>query len=293
MDITEWWQTIADKGGEFALQYGLRIVGVIVVFLVGRWVAAAFGRGVRKVMTKRKVDEVLVQFASNLVRYAMLVFVALICLELFGIETMSFVAVLGAAGLAIGLALQGTLAHFAAGVMLVLNRPFKLGDVIDAADVVGAVERLGLFSTTLVTPDNKTITVPNGKIWGSTIKNLSDRPTRRVEVEVGISYEADLDRAQETMVKALRVLPSVLANPAPEAYLKGFGPSSIDFELRCYCAPADYWAVREQMIRACKKALDLARITIPYPQMALHFEGQDLPMFAGKQAPIPQPAKPA
>jgi len=179
-------QSISGKAGEFALQYGLRIVGVVILFLVGRWVARAIGRGVKRILTKRKVDEMLVQFASNMARYAVLLFVGLACLELFGIQTMSLIAVLGAAGLAVGLALQGTLAHFASGVMLLLYRPFKLGEVIETADVIGAVEKLGLFSTTLLTPDNKTITVPNGKIWGSTLKNLSDRPTRRVDVEVGV-----------------------------------------------------------------------------------------------------------
>lgn len=290
--MDHWIQTIADKGGEFLLTYGLRLIGVIVIFLVGRWLARALSRGVKKLLTGRKVDEVLVQFASNLARYAVLTFVALACLELFGIQTLSFIAVLGAAGLAVGLALQGTLAHFAAGVMLLLYRPFKVGEFIQTAEVMGEVEKVGLFSTTLITPDRTTITVPNGKIWGSTIQNFSDQPNRRVDVPVGVSYEADLDRAQETMVKALRAVPGVLSDPIPAAYLKGFGASSVDFELRCHCAPADYWTVREQMIRACKKALDQARIAIPAPQLAVHFAGPEFPLLGGKPAAAAQPINP-
>lgn len=282
MDFNQLLQTVTEKGGEFALTYGMRIIGVIVVLLVGTWVARAVGRGVHKALSKRSFDEALAQFAGNLSRYGILTFVAVACLELFGVETMSFVAVLGALGLAVGLALQGTLSHFAAGVMLLVFRPFKIGEVIDTADVIGKVEKLGIFATTLVTGDNRTITVPNGKIWGSTIKNLTDRDYRRVEVPVGVSYDADLDKAQSTMLEAIRALPGVLTEPAPQAYLKALGASSVDFELRCFTAPGDYWAVREQMIRACKKALDAARIGIPYPQLDLHFDGAQLPMMAGK-----------
>ena len=283
MDFTNWLQSFTDKAGELALTYGVRILGVIAVLVIGRWVAGAVGRGVHKGLSNKHVDAVLVQFGGNLARYAVLTFVALICLELFGIETMSFVAVLGAAGLAIGLALQGTLSHFAAGVMLVVFRPFKIGEVIDTAGVIGKVEKLDLFATTLVTGDNKTVTVPNGKIWGSTIQNLTDREYRRVEVGVGISYEADLDKAQETLVAAISKLEGVRSDPAPQAYLKELGASSVNFELRCFVAPGDYWAVREQMVRACKKALDQARIGIPYPQLDLHVNPGSFPVLSGKQ----------
>lgn len=286
-------QSITNKGGEFALQYGMRIVGVVILFLVGRWVAKAASRAVNKLLTRRKVDGLLVQFASNMVRYALLAFVLLACLELFGVETMSFVAVLGAAGLAVGLALQGTLAHFAAGVMLLIYRPFKLGDVIQTADVTGAVEKLELFSTTLITPDRKTITVPNGKIWGSTLQNLSDQPNRRVDVEVSIAYGADLDLAQPAIVKALRGIPGVIPIPSPEAFLTGFDPLTVKLELRCYCMPADYWAVREQMIRVSKQAIDQARIAVPYAQLGVHFDAKEFPLVAASpQALAPRPSSP-
>lgn len=286
-------QSISSKSGEFALLYGTRIVGVIVLFLVGRWVAKAASRGVFNLLSKRKVDGLLVRFASNMVRYALLAFVVLACLELFGVETMSFVAVLGAAGLAIGLALQGTLAHFAAGVMLLVYRPFKLGDVIQTADVTGTVEKLELFSTTLITADRKTITVPNGKIWGSTLQNLSDQPSRRVDVEVGIAYGADVDLAQAAIVKALRAIPGVLASPPVEAYLTGFDPGSIKLELRCSCIPADVGMVREQMVRVSKNAIDQARIAISYPQLGVHFDGKEFPLVAAApQALAPRPSSP-
>lgn len=285
-------QSLTSKSGEFAVLYGTRIVGVIVLFLVGRWVAKVASHAVNKLLVRRKVDGLLVQFATNMVRYALMAFVVLACLELFGVETMSFVAVLGAAGLAIGLALQGTLAHFAAGVMLLIYRPFRLGDVIQTADVTGAVEKLELFSTTLITPDRKTITVPNGKIWGSTLQNLSDQPSRRVDVEVSIAYGADLALAQSAIVNALRTIPGVMSSPAPEAAFTGFDPTSMKLELHCHCIPADYLMVREQMLRVSKQAIDQARLSVPFAQLGVHFDAQEFPLVAKPQAPTPRPSGP-
>lgn len=265
------------------LEYSGKLTLALITLLIGWWLIGKLTRSIGRLLDMRQVDRALGSFIGSLVSIVLRVLLLISVASMIGVETTSFIAMIGAAGLAIGLALQGTLSHFAAGVMLVVFRPFKIGEVIDTAGVIGKVEKLDLFATTLVTGDNKTVTVPNGKIWGSTIQNLTDREYRRVEVGVGISYEADLDKAQETLVAAISKLEGVRSDPAPQAYLKELGASSVNFELRCFVAPGDYWAVREQMVRACKKALDQARIGIPYPQLDLHVNPGSFPVLSGKQ----------
>ncbi len=206
-------------------------------------------------------------------RYLVMLLVVLACLGIFGIETTSVAAVVGAAGLAVGLAFQGTLSNFAAGIMLLVFRPFKIGDVVDLGGVVGGVADISLFTVSVDTLDNKRVTIPNSAIFGSTIKNISHHPKIRVEIDVGVDYTADIDTTKKVLEDALLGVPGRLSEEPVEAYLMGLGGSSVDWQARVFCDPFTYWDVRMATIRAVKYALDGANIGIPYPQMDVHVDG--------------------
>jgi small conductance mechanosensitive channel len=259
-----------DKGLDLAIEFGPRVLGVLFIFILGKWLAGKFGRLTAAAVKKGGLDEMLSDFAGSMVRYLILAIAVLAALQMFGIETTSFVAILGAMGFAIGLALQGTLANFSSGVMLLVFRPFDVGDVVDAGGTVGKVETLGLFSTTLCTPDNVLITVPNGQIYGAVIKNMTRRPLRRVDVTVGVAYDADIDQAKAILIDVCKSIDEVVDEPGSDAYLKELGANSVDFQLRAWTEPANYWAVREQLLRRSKYELDKAGVGIPFPQLDLH-----------------------
>lgn len=263
-------QAWLEKAVEVGVPYALNVVWVLVIFFVGKWFANRFAQLTRKGLERAKVDPILSRFASNMVRYAVIVFTLLACLNIFGVETTSFVAVLGAAGLAVGLALQGTLSNFAAGIMLLLFRPFKLGDVVQAAGVTGTVNQLQIFSTVLITPDNISIVVPNSQIYGAIIQNFTALDHRRVTVDVGVAYDADIDKTKQLLIDAVKNLPNVETSKPVDAYLVGLGASSVDFQVRVFCEPANWGTVREAVTRAVKIALDHANVGIPYPQLDLH-----------------------
>ncbi len=183
------------------------------------------------------------------------------------------------ASFAIGMALQGTLGNFAAGVMLLVFRPFKVGDVVKAGGEIGSVVDIGLFTTEFKTPDNRKVVVPNGKIFGDTIENITHHPIRRVDVPVGTAYEADIDQTRAALEACISKIPDVLADPAPQVFLKELGGSSIDWVMRVWCDTPKYWDVYQATIRTAKMALDQAKIGIPYPQMDLHFDGPTLSAF--------------
>jgi small conductance mechanosensitive channel len=248
----------------------LRLVGVLVVFYVALKLGGWLGRKARDIMLRRKIDAALAGFVGNLTRWGVIVLAALACLGAFGIETASFAAVLAGAGLAIGLAFQGTLSNFAAGVMLLIFRPFTVGDVISVAGVTGKVKELGIFTTDFDTPDNRRIILPNGALFGATIENVTFHETRRCDVSVGAAYAADTDRTREVLLEAVQGLPGVMEEPAPQVYLDGLGSSSVNYQVRVWCKTAEYWDVREAMTRAIKLALDAAQIGIPFPQMDVH-----------------------
>ena len=191
-------------------------------------------------------------------------------LSQFGVETTSFIAVLGAAGLAVGLALQGTLSNVAAGVMLLLFRPFKIGDYIEGGGLAGTVKSISLFVTELATPDNVQIIAPNSQLWGSAIKNYSFHPTRRVEILIGIAYEDDIDKALAAIVDEVKKDSRVLADPAPMAAVTGLGDSSVNFTVRVWCNAADFWALKFDLTKKLKNRMDAENITIPYPQRTVH-----------------------
>lgn len=253
----------------------LNIVGALVLLALTFVVAGWAGRAARRAVDRSKLDPTLAQFFSSLARYAVLVTGGLMVLSVFGVSVASFAAILAAMGFAVGLALQGTLSHFAAGVMLLLFRPFRVGDVVNAAGVTGKVIEIGLFSTVLDTPDNRRLIVPNGSISGSTIENVTHHATRRVDLAVGTAYEADLDETRAVLEQVANSVAGGLPAPAAQVYLTDLGDSSVNWALRVWADTADYWAVRERLAVNAKKALDARGISIPYPQMDVHLNAPD------------------
>jgi len=254
--------------------YGLSVIGAIVILIVG-FVIAGWVRGsVEKGLSKfRKVDETLRSFFSSLAYYAVIIFTIIAVLSQFGVETTSFIAVLGAAGLAIGLALQGTLSNLAAGVMLLVFRPFSIGHYVDIAGTAGTVKSLDLFTTELATPDNIQIIVPNGAVWGATIRNYSFHPTRRVDIVLGIAYEDEIDKALAAIVEEAKKDSRVLGDPEPMAAVTDLGDSSVNFTVRVWCSAADYWPLKFDLTKNLKNRMDAEGITIPYPQRTVHMVG--------------------
>ena len=250
--------------------WGLRVIGALVLFIVGMMVCKAARRSLRKALEKSNLDNTLVPFISSLVYYLLLTFLILAVLSLFGIQTTSFIAVLGAAGLAVGLALQGTLSNFAAGVMLLIFRPFKIGDYIEAGGTAGTVQEIAIFSTTLHSPDNVRITVPNSGIYGSTVKNYSYNETRRNDMSFGISYDDDISKAVDVIQRALNADDRVLQDPAPVIAVGELADSSVNLLVRPWCKGADYWALRWDLTRKIKEDLEAAGCSIPYPQQDVY-----------------------
>ena len=251
-------------------QWGLKIVGAVIVLIIGRMVAGIIRSSVRKAMIKAEVDATLVPFVASLVYYAVLAVVIIAVLSLFGIQTTSLIAVLGAAGLAVGLALQGTLSNFAAGVMLLIFRPFKVGDLVEVGGITGKVVAVRIFSTVLKTGDNIMITVPNSQTWGGTIKNYDGFDTRRVDLVMGIDYGDDIQLAMETIQRIVTAHEGVLAEPAPQIAVAELGASSVDLVVRPWCAGADYWNVRFDLTKQLKEGLEAAGCSFPYPQQDVH-----------------------
>jgi len=251
-------------------QWGLKVVGAIVVLIIGRMVAGLVRSSVRKAMTKAEIDATLIPFVASLIYYAVLAVVVIAVLSLFGIQTTSLIAVLGAAGLAVGLALQGTLSNFAAGVMLLIFRPFKVGDFVEVGGVAGSVVTVNIFSTVMKTPDNIMITVPNSQVWGGTIKNYNGFDTRRIDLVMGISYGDDIQVAMDTISRIVNADERVLADPAPKIAVSNLGDSSVDLVVRPWCSGADYWNVRFDLTHQLKEGLEAAGCSIPYPQQDVH-----------------------
>jgi small conductance mechanosensitive channel len=250
--------------------WGLRVVGALVLFIIGLMVCKAIRRSVRKALTKSSLDETLVPFLSSMIYYLLLTFLILAVLSLFGIQTTSFIAVLGAAGLAIGLALQGTLGNFAAGVMLLIFRPFKIGDYIEAGGASGTVQEIAIFSTTLHSPDNVRITVPNSGVYGSIVKNYSYNETRRNDMVFGISYDDDIGKAVDVIRRALDADDRVLKDPATVIAVGELADSSVNLLVRPWCTGADYWGLRWDLTRKIKEDLEAAGCSIPYPQQDVY-----------------------
>jgi small conductance mechanosensitive channel len=249
------------------VSYGTSAAGALLLLFVA-WIAARIiGSMVATGLRKASFDETLTRFFAKAVRWLVLVIALLMCLSIFGIETTSFAAVLAAGGFAVGLAFQGTLGNFAAGIMLLVFRPYKVGDVVNVAGQVGKVNEIELFTTTLDTFDNRRIIIPNGTIFGSVIENITHHPQRRADVEVGVDYSADIQKTREVLEAAVKSVEGVLQDPAPAVMLTGLGGSSVDWVVRAWANTGDFGSVKERTTVAVKEALDAAGIGIPYPTM--------------------------
>jgi small conductance mechanosensitive channel len=254
----------------FVTTYGIKIIGAIVILVLGR-IAAGIGRSiVGRVLEKARSDPAIISFVRHLTYILILVFAVLAALAKFGIQTASFVAVLGAAGFAVGFALQGSLANFAAGVLILVLRPFKLGDYIMGAGQAGTVKAISLFTTELSTPDNVKILVPNGKLFGDVITNWSVYDTRRVDLVVGIGYDSDIQKAYEVIDSLIKDDNRILTDPAPQIAVSELADSSVNFVVRPWVNRADYWNVKFDLTRKIKEAFDANGIEIPFPQRVVH-----------------------
>jgi small conductance mechanosensitive channel len=250
--------------------YGLRVIAAIVIFILGRWVALGVAKLIKRIMLKSKVDETLVSFVRHLSYVALLAFVVIAALNQLGIQTASFIAVLGAAGLAIGLALQGSLGNFAAGVLMIIFKPFKVGDFIDGGGVAGTVEKIEIFTTQLKTPDNKTIIIPNAKITGDNITNFNVKGTRRVDFVFGISYGDDIDKARGIIKEIIDQDERVMKEPEPAIVVSELADSSVNLTVRAWTSAADYWSFYFDTIESVKKQFDAQGVSIPFPQRDVH-----------------------
>jgi small conductance mechanosensitive channel len=249
---------------------GMNLVYALIIFVIGRWVAKLISELVEKAMVKAKIDAILHKFVKNIVYLGLLAFVIVAALDRIGVDMKSFVVVIGAAGLAIGLALQGSLSNFAAGILLVIFRPFKVGDVVEISGKLGVVKQIQIFTTVLNSPDNIRIIVPNAQVTGGNILNYTINGTRRVDLVIGISYEDDIKKAKEVMEKVLTDDERVLSDPAHLVAVKELADSSVNFVVRPWVSAADYWNVYFDMTEKIKVALDSAGITIPFPQRDVH-----------------------
>ena len=249
---------------------GKNIVIALLIFYVGRLAISFVVRGLRKLMQKQGVDKTLETFVCNLVRVALLIVVVITAISAMGIETTSFIAIFGAAGLAVGLALQGSLSNFAAGVLIVLFRPYRVGNFVEAAGISGTVEQVQILTTVLTTPDNKQIIVPNSQIMNSIITNFSAKETRRVDMVVGVSYSDDLDLVRKTLEDLVAADDRILADPACKIAVSELADSSVNFVLRPWVNAADYWGVKFELTEAIKKRFDQEGISIPFPQRDVH-----------------------
>ncbi len=250
--------------------WGLKVVGAIAVLIIGSMVAKMVRRAVRKGLTARNVDATLVPFFASMVYYALSAFVFVAVLGLFGVEVASIIAMLGAAAFAVGLALQGTLSNFAAGVMLLLFRPFRVGEVVEISGMIGKVHEIGIFATHLNTGDNVRIIVPNGTVWGATIKNFATNDDRRVDMVVGVDYGDNLQTATDIIARVVAADPRVLQDPAVTIAVSELADSSVNFVVRPWCKKEDYWALKFDLTRKFKEELEAGGCSIPFPQQDVH-----------------------
>ncbi|QHG92001.1 mechanosensitive ion channel family protein [Sulfurimonas sp. CVO] len=270
MDISKY----TDLAIMYASEYGLKIIVAIAIFFIGKFIVKKIMTIMKNIMTKANVDRTLAEFLANVIYFTLLIVVILASLNTLGINTTSFLAVFGAASLAIGLALKDSLSNIGAAVLIIIFRPFNVGDYIDAAGASGTIEEINLFSTIMVTPDNKTIMIPNASIIGSNIINYSNKPTRRVSLVFGIDYNDDLKLAKETLMQIIKEDKRVLQEPAPFVAVGELADNSVNFVFRVWVKTEEYWDVHFDMLEKVKLAFDDKGISIPFPQMSIHLQEQ-------------------
>ena len=254
----------------FVTTYSLKIVGAILVFLIGKWLARYIANLLGKLLRKNNVDETLSTFLGQIIYYAMFIMVLIAAAGQLGINTTSFLTIVGAAGLAIGLALKDSLSNFASGVMLILFRPFKVGDVVTAGGQTGKVESIAIFSTVITTPDNQMVIVPNSSITSDVITNVNAKPTRRIDMVIGIGYDDNIGEAKSVLEDLIKAESRILSDPAPTIAVSELADSSVNFVVRPWVKTADYWDVRFDLTEQIKLTFDEKGISFPYPQQDVH-----------------------
>lgn len=252
------------------VDFGINLITAIVIFFIGKWVVALVIKGLMKAMQKGDVDTTLRRFIANLARMLLMLFVIIAAINALGVQTASLIALIGAAGLAVGLALQGSLSNFAAGVLIVLFRPYKVGDWIEGGGVSGAVEEVQILTTVLKTGDNKRVIIPNSQIMGTTITNYSANDTRRVDLVVGVSYSDNLDKVRKELQDLVAADDRILDDPAVTIAVSELADSSVNFVLRPWVKTTDYWGVHFDLTEAIKKRFDEVGISIPFPQQDVY-----------------------
>ena len=254
----------------YAIPWGINIVTALIIFIIGRIVAKVIVKAVKKVLEKSKVDEALIGFLGNIIYAALLIVVAIAALEQLGVKTTSVLAIFATAGLAVGLALKDQLSNFAAGVMLIIFKPFKVGDFVEAGGTSGVVETINIFNTMMRTGDNREITVPNSQIFNGTITNVTARDTRRIDLTIGIGYSDNIAEAKKVLQEILSGESRILPEPAPAILVSELGESSVDFAVRPWVNAGDYWTVRSDLLEKIKTEFDARGISIPFPQRDVH-----------------------
>jgi len=259
----------------YGSEYGIKIIAALLIFIIGKWVANKLTAFIKSMMAKAQVDKTLVEFSESIIYFSLLLMVIIAALNQLGVNTTSFVAVFGAATLAIGLALQGSFSNIGAAVLIILFRPFKVGDVIEAAGVTGEVTDINLFSTIITPVDKRMVIVPNSSIISANITNFSNRATRRVDHIFGIGYDDDLKLAKETLLEIVNADKRILQEPAPFVAVNELADSSVNFVVRVWTKTEDYWDVHFEMLENVKLTFDAKGISIPYPQMDVHADKEN------------------
>ena len=261
---------IMSKIYDLGVQYGIKVLMAVVTLIIGLWIIKAIMRMIGKNMEKRNVDATLRQFLGSLLGMLLKIMLFISVIGMLGVEMTSFVAILAAAGLAVGMALSGTLQNFAGGAMLVIFKPFKVGDVIDAQGYIGSVKEIQIFNTILKTPDNKTVIIPNGGLATSAMTNFSTEATRRVDFTFGIGYDDDIDKSRTVIEGLIKADSRIFKDPAPVIVVSELADSSVNFTVRVWANSGDYWGIFFDMTEKVKKAFDKEGISIPYPQTDVH-----------------------
>ena len=255
---------------QYVIPWGIKIVSAILIYVIGRWVTKLVVKSVAKLMTKSNVDASLTKFAGNIIGTVLTIFVLIAAIEQLGVDTTSIMAIFAAAGLAVGLALKDSLSNFSAGVMLIMFKPFKIGDFVNAGGSSGIIEEIQIFNTVMRTGDNQEIIIPNSHIYGGSITNVSARDTRRIDLVIGIGYDDNIGTAKSVIEDIISSNTLILAEPAPTIMVLELGESSIDIAVRPWVKTGDYWGVRAELLQTIKETFDEKGISIPYPQRDVH-----------------------
>ena len=271
MEQTQLW---LEKGVNFIVEYGPKVLGAVLIYIIGSWIVGRIVRGLRNVMKRLKYEESLQRFLMNLISWGLRIILVVVVVSALGVDVTMFAAIFAAAGLAVGLALQGSLSNFAGGVLVMIFKPFRLGDLVETQGVLGVVKDIDILNTKLVTPQNKLAILPNGAIANGNIINYTAEGKMRVDTVIGVSYDSDIKKTKEVLLEVLTSNPKVLEEPAPSVNVLELADSSVNFAVRPFCKPEDYWDVYFATHEGCKLALDKAGIEIPYPHsVEIHRQG--------------------